>query len=261
MTTELDAIAFKAQTHPKHRFQNLFGTLNADALYRAWGNLNKQSKAGIDGVEASQYEASLSSNIQTLAEKLKCKRYRANDVKRVYIPKANGKQRPLGLPTLEDKIVQQSVADIVQSIWEQDFLCSSYGYRPNKSAHQAVHSLQLNLQFKGYGYIVEADIKGFFDNMDHEWLMRMLRRRIDDERLLTQINQWLKARIKEPDGIYHKPQSGTPQGGVISPVLANIYLHYALDLWFERRVKRRIKGRAMLIRYADDCVPRAQAVA
>jgi len=254
MTTELNAIAFKAQTHPKHRFQNMFGTLKVDALYRAWVHLNKQSAAGIDGVDASQYEADLSTNIHRLAHKLKSNHFRVGDVKRVYIPKSNGKQRPLGLPTIEDKLVQQGVADILQSIWEQDFVRNSYGYRPNKSKHQAIQSLQLNLQYRGYGYIVEADIKGFFDNMDHEWLMRMLRQRIDDERLLSLINQWLKARIKEPDGNYHKPNSGTPQGGVISPVLANIYLHYALDLWFERKVKPRLQGRAMLIRYADDFV-------
>jgi group II intron reverse transcriptase/maturase len=133
-------------------------------------------------------------------------------------------------------------------------LRNSYGYRPNKSAHQAVHSLTLNLQFKGYGYIVEADIKGFFDNMDHGWLMRMLRQRIDDEAILTLISQWLKARIKGPDGRYTKPSSGTPQGGVISPILANIYMHYALDLWFEKKVKPKLAGRAMLIRYADDFV-------
>lgn len=254
MTTELNAIAKKAQTHPKHRFQNVFGTLKPDALYRAWANLNKQSSAGIDGVDASQYEAELSTNINTLAHKLKSNRFRVGDVKRVYIPKSNGKQRPLGLPTIEDKLAQQSVADILQSIWEQDFVRNSYGYRPNKSAHQAIQSLQLNLQYKGYGYIVEADIKGFFDNMDHEWLMCMLRQRIDDERLLSLINQWLKARIKEPDDLYHKPVSGTPQGGVISPILANIYLHYALDIWFEKKIKPRLQGRAMLIRYADDFV-------
>lgn len=254
MTTELNAIAFKAQTHPKHRFQNMFGTLKADALYRAWSHLNKKSAAGIDGVTAKDYEESLSQNIHTLAQKLHSNRYRVNDVKRVYIPKANGKQRPLGLPSLEDKIVQQSVADILQCIWEQDFLTSSYGYRPNKSAQQAVHSLQLNLQYGSYGYVVEADIKGFFDNMDHEWLMSMLRLRIDDERLLNLINQWLKARVVEPEGQFHKPASGTPQGGVISPILANIYLHYALDIWFERRVKPTLKGKAMLIRYADDFV-------
>lgn len=254
MKTELDAIAFKAQTHPKHRFQNLYGLLNTNLLYKGWAHLNKQSAAGIDGVKTTDYESRLSENIRTLHQKLITGSYRVSDVKRVYIPKANGKQRPLGLPTIEDKLVQQSVSEILQSIWEQNFTRSSYGYRPQKSAHQAVHSLQLNLQFKGYGYIVEADIKGFFDNMDHDWLMRMLEQRIDDKRLLNLINQWLKARIKTPDGNYHKPTSGTPQGGVISPVLANIYLHYALDLWFEKRIKPGLKGRAMLIRYADDFV-------
>ena len=254
MTTALNAIAFKAQTHAKHRFQDLYGQRNSDALYRAWSHLNKQSAAGIDDVTASDYEQRLSDNIHTLAKHLKSGTYRIDDVKRVYIPKANGKERPLGLPTVADKVVQQSVSELLQSIWENDFLPNSYGYRPHKSAHQAVHSLQLNLQFKGYGYIVEADIKGFFNNMDHAWLMRMLQQRIDDKRLLNLINQWLKARIKEPDGRYHKPKAGTPQGGVISPVLANIYLHYALDLWFEKRIKPSLKGKAMLIRYADDFV-------
>jgi RNA-directed DNA polymerase len=134
------------------------------------------------------------------------------------------------------------------------FMRNSYGYRPNKSAHQAVHSLTLNLQFKGYGYIVEADIKGFFDHLDHEWLMKMLKQRIDDKAILNLINQWLKARIKSPDGVFTKPSSGSPQGGIISPVLANIYLHYALDLWFEKKVKPKMRGRAMMIRYADDFV-------
>ena len=254
MTTALDAIAFKAQTHPRHRFQNLYGQLNVDALYRGWAHLNKQSAAGIDGVCTQQFERRLPENIHALAQQLKSGCYRVDDVKRVYIPKANGKERPLGLPTVADKLVQQTVSEILQGIWEQDFLPNSYGYRPQKSAHQAVQSLQLNLQFKGYGYIVEADIKGFFDHMDHAWLMRMLKQRIDDRRLLSLIKQWLKARIKEPNGHYYKPESGTPQGGVISPVLANIYLHYALDLWFERKIKPKLKGRAMLIRYADDFV-------
>lgn len=254
MTTALDAIAFKAQTHPQHRFQNVFGTLNADALYRGWANLNKQSAPGIDGVTAAQYEAQLADNIHTLADRLKQGHYRAGTIKRVFIPKGNGKLRPLGLPTLDDKIVQQSVSEVLQSIWEQDFLRNSYGYRPHKSAHQAVHGLQLNLQFRGYGYIVEADIKGFFDNMDHAWLMRMLRQRIDDQRLLSLIGQWLKAPIRTPEGACEKPHKGTPQGGVISPVLANIYLHYVLDLWFEYKIKPALQGRAMLVRYADDFV-------
>lgn len=254
MITELNAIAFKAFTHPKHRFQNLYGLLNSDSLYQSWGQLNKQAKPGIDGITMPDYLESLPENIRRLSQQLKQKCYRANDIKRIFIPKSNGKQRPLGLPTVDDKLVQQSVSQILQSIWEQDFQPNSYGYRPNKSAHQAVQSLALNLQYKGYGYIVEADIKGFFDNLDHNWLMDMLKQRIDDKALLTLINQWLKARIKSPDGIFEKPTSGSPQGGIISPVLANIYLHYALDLWFEKKVKPAMRGRAMMIRYADDFV-------
>ena len=254
MTTALHAIAFKAQTHPKHRFQNLYGLLDADLLVQSWGQLNKQSASGIDGVKPSDFKQRLSENIERLSHQLKQKQFRAGDIKRVYIPKANGKQRPLGLPTMDDKVVQQSVSQLLQSIWEQDFLRNSYGYRPKKSAHQAIQSLQLNLQFKGYGYIVEADIKGFFDNMNHQWLMKMLSQRIEDKALLKLINQWLKARISTPEEGLIKPTSGTPQGGVISPILANIYLHYALDIWFEKRVKPSLKGRAMLIRYADDFV-------
>lgn len=254
MTTSLNAIAFKAQTHPKHRFQNLYGLLSPDRLYQSWGQLNKQAKPGIDGITMPQYKAKLIENVDRLGQQLKQKCFRVNDIKRIFIPKSNGKLRPLGLPTVDDKLVQQSVSQILQSIWEQDFMRNSYGYRPNKSAHQAVHSLNLNLQFKGYGYIVEADIKGFFDNLDHDWLMRMLEQRIDDKAMLNLINQWLKARIKSPDGVFTKPSSGSPQGGIISPVLANIYLHYALDLWFEKKVKPKMRGRAMMIRYADDFV-------
>ena len=254
MKTTLLSIAIKARTHPKHRFQNLYGMLDADFLNQSWGQLNKKAAAGIDGISIAKYQSKLPENIQRLSQQLRNKSFRAADIKRVFIPKANGKQRPLGLPTVDDKLVQQGVSQILQNIWEQDFLPNSYGYRPNKSAHKAVHSLGLNLQFKGYGYIVEADIKGFFDNMNHDWLMRMLELRIDDKSLLGLIKQWLKARIKSPDGCFNKPESGTPQGGVISPVLANIYLHYALDLWFEKTVKPRMEGRAMLIRYADDFV-------
>ena len=254
MTTALHTIAFKAQSHPKHRFQNLYGLLSSDLLYQSWGQLNRQAAAGIDGVNIPDYQACLPENINRLASQLKHKQYRASAIKRVFIPKANGKQRPLGLPTVDDKVVQQGVSQILQSIWEQDFLRNSYGYRPNKSAHQAVNSLALNLQFSGYGYIVEADIKGFFDNMDHAWLIKMLEQRIDDKALLGLIKQWLKARVKSPDGVFSKPVAGTPQGGVISPVLANIYLHYVIDLWFEKKVKPELYGRAMLIRYADDFV-------
>ena len=254
MTTALKAITYKSQTHPEHRFQNLSGLLDENLFYESWGQLNKAAAPGIDNIKAVQYAANLSENLSNLKASLKTGCYRSSPIKRVYIPKSNGGKRPLGLPTLEDKIVQQSVSQILQSIWEADFLPNSYAYRPNKSAHGAVHSLCLNLQYKGYGYIVEADIKGFFNHINHHWLMQMLEQRIDDKRLLKLIQQWMKAKVIEPEGEIIKPTEGTPQGGVISPMLANIYLHYVLDIWFEKVVKTKLEGKAMLIRYADDFV-------
>lgn len=254
MTTELQAITIKSWSAPGHRFQNLAGLLNSELLASSWRQLNPQAKPGVDGVTLSDYGKRLRDNIQDLESRLQSKAYRTQAIQRVYIPKGSGGTRPLGLPTTEDKIVQQAVSNILQSIWEPEFKRFSYGYRPYKSAHQAVHSLGLNLQYKGYGYVVEADIKGFFDNMSHDWLVKMLALRIDDQALLSLIKQWLKARIRQPDGSYDKPNRGTPQGGVISPVLANIYLHYVLDLWFDKKVKPRMDGSCMLIRYADDFV-------
>ncbi|WP_283242275.1 reverse transcriptase domain-containing protein [Pseudoalteromonas sp. NEC-BIFX-2020_002] len=185
-------------------------------MYKSWDQLNKQAAAGIDGITMPVYKQQLISNITRLSDALKHKRFRANDIKRVFIPKANGKQRPLGLPTVDDKLVQQGVSQILQSIWEADFLPNSYGYRPNKSAHQAVHSLALNLQFKGYGYIVEADIKGFFNNLDHDWLMKMLKQRIDDKAMLSLISQWLKARIKSPEGVFEPRKAVRRKGGSLA---------------------------------------------
>ena len=254
MTTALQAIAYKARTHPKHVFQNLSSLLDEELMSESWGQLKKHSAPGIDNMDAERYFEKLSKNVQGLVSKLKRGTYRANRIKRVYIEKPNGGQRPLGLPTLEDKLVQQSVTQILSGIYEEDFLPNSYGYRPNRSAHGAIHSLRLNLQYKGYGYVVEADIKGFFDTVDHAWLQRMLKQRIDDKRLLSLIQQWMKAEVVEPTGRVDKPTQGTPQGGVVSPILANIYLHYVLDLWFEKVVKSRCRGRAMLIRYCDDFV-------
>jgi group II intron reverse transcriptase/maturase len=254
MTTALQAIAYKAQTHPKHVFQNLSAVLDEGLMFESWGQLKKGAAAGIDHIDADSYSDKLSTNIRGLVDKLTRGAYRASRIKRVYIDKPTGGQRPLGLPTLEDKLVQQSVVQILSGIYEADFLPNSYGYRPKRSAHGAVHSLRLNLQYKGYGYIVEADIKGFFDTVDHAWMQRMLQHRIDDKRFLSLIQQWMKAEVVEPTGQVIKPTEGTPQGGVISPVLANIYLHYVLDLWFEKVVKPRCGGRAMLIRYCDDFV-------
>ena len=162
--------------------------------------------------------------------------------------------RPLGIPATEDKLLQLTVKRIIEAIYEQDFLRCSYGYRPNVGALDAVHQLTVKLQFGRYYHIVEADIKGFFDNVDHDWMIKMLEERVDDQAILRLIKKWLKAGVLETDGKVIHPTAGTPQGGIISPILANIYLHYALDLWFHKIVKRYCRGEACLIRYADDFV-------
>jgi group II intron reverse transcriptase/maturase len=208
----------------------------------------------VDGVTFQEYERNLESNLADLEGRLKRKAYRARLVRRKYIPKGNGKLRPLGIPVLEDKLLQMAVTQILLAIYEVDFLPCSYGYRPGVSAHDAIKALSNELQFGGHHFVVEADIKGFFDNIQWEWLERMLAQRIVDGAFLNLIRKWLRAGILEEDGKVNHPQTGTPQGGVISPVLANIYLYYALDLWFERVVRPQQQGRCRLIRYADDFV-------
>ena len=196
----------------------------------------------------------LHANIQDLAERLKTKRYRAKLVRRVYIPKENGKERPPGIPALEDKLVQLACAKLLTAIYEQDFLDCSYGYRPGRGALDAVRELTFDRQYGVDGYIVEADVQGFFDHLDHAWLLTMLRLRIDDRAFPGLIRKWLKAGILETDGTVIHPDAGSPQGGIVSPVLANVHLHYVLDLWFEKVVKAHCRGEAVLCRYADDWV-------
>jgi RNA-directed DNA polymerase len=252
--TSLEGIALTASLNKGHRFRNLYGELTPDLLLSAWMNINKDAASGVDKITAKEYQENLLGNIEDLAQRLKEKRYKAKLVRRTYIPKDNGKERPLGIPALEDKIVQRAVTMLLNAIYEQDFLDVSYGYRVGKSANEAVGDLTFQLQYGKFGYVVEADIQGFFDNIDHDWLLKMLALRIDDKAFLNLIRKWLKAGILEPDGSIKHPDTGTPQGGIVSPVLANVYLHYALDLWFERVVKPHGTGEAVLFRYADDWV-------
>ena len=252
--TFLRAIAEKAHTNKQHRFGDLYRWLNPDVLRLCFYRLRKDAASGVDEVTFEDYEKDLEANLTDLVGRLKRKAYRARLVRRKYIPKGNGKLRPLGIPVLEDKLLQMAVTQILLAIYEMDFLPCSYGYRPGLSAHHAIRALSDELQFRGHQFVVEADIKGFFDNIQWEWLERMLEQRIADGAILNLIRKWLRAGILEEDGKVIHPQTGTPQGGVISPVLANIYLHYVLDLWFERVVKPQQQGRCRMIRYADDFV-------
>lgn len=254
MQTFLQGIAKKAQAQPKHRFGNLYELLNETFLKECWRDIRKDAAYGVDRVSAEDYEQHLDENIRNLVERLKQKQYRAKLVRRQYIPKGDGKLRPLGIPAVEDKLLQLAVTRILQAIYEQDFLRCSYGYRPNVGALDAVDWLTIKLQFGQYNVVVEADIQGFFDNINHDWMMQMLEERIEDGAFLRLITKWLKAGVLDTNGQVLHPVTGTPQGGIVSPILANVYLHYALDLWFHKVVKPRCRGEACLIRYADDFV-------
>ena len=253
MQTSLHVIANAARRDKRKRFRSLYSLFNRVLLKEAFRKLNRKSASGIDEVTWKEYESNLDENLVNLEERLKQKRYWPRYVKRVFIPKPDGKDRPLGIPVLEDKIVQQLLADILMALYEPLFLDCSYAYRPKRSAKQAVSSLHYNIQ-QAYTWVVEADIKGFFDHIDHDWLLRMVEKRVNDRALIGLISRFLKSGIKLPDGTTEYPEKGTPQGGVVSPVLANIYLHYVLDLWFERKVKTQGQGQALLVRYADDFV-------
>jgi group II intron reverse transcriptase/maturase len=228
--------------------------INGPMLYRCWQRIRKNAAYGVDKVSAEDYGKHLAGNIRQLVDRLKRKSYRARLIRRHYIPKGNGKMRPLGIPVVEDKLLQLAVVQILEAIYEQEFLRCSYGYRPKVGALDAVDKLTIKLQFGRYGRVVEADIQGFFDNIDHERLLEMLAERMDDKALLQLIGKWLKAGVLDTSGEVIHPAAGTPQGGIVSPILANIYLHYCLDEWFQHVVKKYCRGEACLIRYADDFV-------
>ena len=253
MQTSLRGIAKRAKSSPKHRFGNLFSLLNEENLRWCFPQLNRKAAPGVDAVDYNAFEADLGGNIALIVDDLKEGRYKAKLVRRRYIPKPGG-LRPLGIPTVGDKVVQTAAALILSAIFEQDFLPCSHGYRRGKGPQRAALELSKRLHRGRFRWVVDADIKGFFDHIDHEWMMRMLEQRIDDQRFLGLIRKWLKAGILEEDGQVIYPVTGTPQGGIVSAVLANIYLHFALDLWFEKVVKPRCRGDVMLMRFADDFV-------
>lgn len=229
--------------------------IDIEWLREAYRRTRKDGAAGVDGQTAADYEASLEANLQSLMGRAKSgDHYRAPPVRRVHIPKGDGvKTRPIGIPTFEDKVLQRAVAMVLEPLYEQDFLPCSYGFRPGRSAHQAVEDLRGALMEMKGGWILEADIESFFDEIDRSKLQEILRQRVRDGVLLRLIGKWLRAGVMEDGCVYH-PETGTPQGGVISPLLANIYLHEVLDVWFESEVRPRLRGRAHLVRYADDFV-------
>ena len=214
MQTSLQGISNKAATDKEHRFGNLYGMLDETFLKRCFAQLNKRAAPGIDRVDFYEYRKNLDENIRNLINRLKQQNYKAKLVRRQYIPKINGKLRPLGIPAIEDKILQIAAGKILEAIFEEDILDMSYGYRPGIGPQDAVRDLSRNLQFGKYTYVVEADIKGFFDNIDHDWLVRMLEERVNDKSFLRLIKKWLKAGILDTSGQVIHPATGTPQGGL-----------------------------------------------
>lgn len=254
ISTKLERIAMLAKQAPTMAFTTLAHNIDIDWLREAYRRTSKVGATGVDGQTAQQYAEHLESNLRALLDEAKSGTYQAPPVRRVFIPKGDGKKlRPIGIPTFEDKVLQRAVVMVLEAVYEQDFLDCSYGFRPGCSAHQALKTLRNELMAVNGGWVLEADIRKFFDTLDHDHLKQMLRQRVRDGVLFRLIGKWLNAGVVT-EGEISRPESGSPQGGVISPLLANIYLHEVLDVWFERMVKPRLKGRATLIRYADDFV-------
>jgi len=254
VSPKLERIAELAKQAPDMAFTSLSHHIDIDWLREAYRRTRKDGAVGVDGQSAEEYATNLESNLQALLDRAKSGTYRAPPVRRVHIPKGDGSQtRPIGIPTFEDKVLQRAVAMALGAVYEQDFLDCSYGFRPGRSAHQALKALRDEMMRLGGGWVLEVDIRKFFDTLDRGHLREMLRHRVRDGVLLRLIGKWLNAGVLEAGELSH-PEGGTPQGGVISPLLANIYLHEVLDIWFERDVKPRLRGHAFLVRYADDVV-------
>jgi len=246
-------LAELAKERPHHKYTTLAFLLNEGFLARCFRSLGRDRAPGDDGETWEEYERGLAGNLRKLVNRMKNKQYQPQPVRRVYIPKDEHSQRPLGIPATEDKIVQKGVSRVLEAIYEPDFLDCSYGFRPGRSCHDALGAMNRVIERSPINHVVEADIKGFFDNVSHEWMMAFLGERIKDPSFLLIIERFLKAGYKD-SGLLVATEKGTPQGGNLSPLLANIFLHYVLDLWFEKAVKPKLSGESHLIRYADDFV-------
>jgi RNA-directed DNA polymerase len=242
-----------AQRDRQMQFTALLHHVDAASLQRVFGRLKRSASAGVDGETVGSYEQRLEEHLQALCERVHTGRYRPRPVRRVYIPKSGGGQRALGIPALEDKVVQGAVAEVLTAIYEVHFRDFSYGFRPGRNAHQALEALHTGLMSQCVNWVLDADICSFFDSVDHEWLLRMVAHRIADPRMLRLIRQWLKAGVLE-SGEWRQAEAGTPQGSAISPLLANIFLHYALDVWVPIWHRKHARGRMIIVRYADDFV-------
>lgn len=255
MSTQLVQIAKKAQSDHKVRFTSLAHLLTPEFLKETWGTINRRGAGGVDGESIEQFESELEQRIQEIYEQLRAGAYRAPPVRRVEIPKGPGKigTRPLGIPTVADRLLQKAVARILGAVFEADFRDVSYGYRPGRSPHQALQALREPIRRGRVNHVFEADIRGYFNHVCHSWLQRMVRERIADPVILSLIGKWLKAGAMQ-NGVVIRSEEGTPQGGPISCILANIYLHFTLDLWFERKFKSQCLGEAHLVRFVDDFV-------
>lgn len=252
-STKLSSLSVRARENPREKFTSLAHRLTGDFLRECFRELKRNKASGVDGVTVEEYEVNLEGNLKGLVGRLKAKRYRPKPVRRVYIPKPKGGKRPLGIPVVEDRIVQMGLKKMLEPIFEVDFLDVSYGFRPGRNGHQAIEVLDQTVMRRPVNWIVDMDIEKFFDRVDHKWMMKFLEVRIADPNILRLIGRFLRAGVME-DGKYSQVDRGTPQGGILSPLLANLYLHYCLDLWFEKRVKRELRGYARFIRYADDFV-------
>ena len=249
----LPGVRESARNRPELKFENLLHHINIPLLHEAFDNLKKSAAAGIDEVTWQEYEQDRETSIEDLHGRIHRGAYRAKPSKRLYIPKPDGRLRPIGIAALEDKIVQKATAWVMQCIYEQDFLGFSYGGRPGRGSHDALDALTVAVSRKKVNWILDADVQGFFDNVDHHWLMKFIEHRISDKRILRLIGKWLRAGVSE-DGEWSKTEVGTPQGAVISPLLANVYLHYVLDLWIDHWRKQHGRKDIVVVRYVDDFV-------